>query len=196
MTKNVRGIGDIEMYADNPQAGRAVYENILRGCSSLESIKVDEGNTSFKSINNCLISNSYPYCDGQTSYNYTVGLIAVCKNPTIPDGVKRIGAYAFSGCLELNSITIPSSVTDIEANAFSGCTGLTSITIPSSVKSLGSNAFDGCTGLAQIVNNSTSIASTSPYTLPTISGKSWYKGSSATATTVIDGNGTYYCKQN
>ena len=46
----------------------------------------------------------------------------------IPNGVTRIGSYAFRNCTGLTSITIPNSVTSIWQQAFYGCTGLTSIT--------------------------------------------------------------------
>ena len=40
---------------------------------------------------------------------------------TIPDGVIRIGDYAFAGCTSLASMSIPASVTEISGNAFKGC---------------------------------------------------------------------------
>jgi hypothetical protein len=68
----------------------------------------------------------------------------------IKQGVKSIGAGAFSGCASLPSITIPSSVTSIGWHAFSGCSSLTSITIPNSVTTIGSGAFSGCSSLTSI----------------------------------------------
>ena len=38
---------------------------------------------------------------------------------TIPNGVTRIGDFAFSGLSDLTSVTIPSSVTSIGKHAFS-----------------------------------------------------------------------------
>ena len=68
----------------------------------------------------------------------------------IPDGVTKIGAYAFAGYSGITSVTIPSSVEKIGYGAFKGCSGLTSITIPSSVKYIGDYAFAGCFGLTSI----------------------------------------------
>ena len=68
----------------------------------------------------------------------------------IPDGVTKIGQYAFSSCRGLTGVTIPKSVTSIGDNAFSMCSGLTSMTIPNSVTSIGSNAFGSCTGLTKV----------------------------------------------
>ena len=47
----------------------------------------------------------------------------------IPDGVTKIGDYAFSGCKNLASITIPACVANIGNSAFNGCTGLTAVYI-------------------------------------------------------------------
>ncbi len=68
----------------------------------------------------------------------------------IPDGVTRIGDYAFNRCSKLKSVTIPDSVTSIGGNAFLQCPSLTSIKIPISVTSVGTYAFEGCTSLTNI----------------------------------------------
>ena len=78
----------------------------------------------------------------------------------MPDGVTKIGKYAFNFCSSLTSIIIPSSVTSIEISAFRNCSALTSITIPNSVTSIGDSAFTN-TGLTSITisNSVTSIGS-------------------------------------
>ena len=40
------------------------------------------------------------------------------KSVVIPDGVKKVGWFAFNGCMELRRITVPSSVTEIGYSAF------------------------------------------------------------------------------
>ena len=69
---------------------------------------------------------------------------------TIPDSVTNIGGMAFEGCTGLTSVTLGTGVTSIENSAFSDCIGLTSITIPDSVMSIGPHAFSGCDGLTSV----------------------------------------------
>lgn len=69
----------------------------------------------------------------------------------IPDTVKVIGRYAFSGHNEIRSIVFPKGILKIESYAFSGCTGLTEINIPDSVIHIADFAFASCTGLKRVI---------------------------------------------
>ena len=75
----------------------------------------------------------------------------------IPDGVTRIGDYAFFDCDNLTSITIPDSVRSIGERAFYTCDSLTSITIPSNVTTIGNMAFDQCRNLTNVYYGGTEI---------------------------------------
>lgn len=75
----------------------------------------------------------------------------------IPQKVKTIGAWAFNGCRELQTVEFEaddkhiSALTSIGNLAFSGCTKLTGVgTIPNSVTEIGASAFSGCTSLTNI----------------------------------------------
>lgn len=68
----------------------------------------------------------------------------------IPQGVTKIGGYAFNGCYNLASITIPDSVTKIGDYAFNHCGYLLSITIPNGVMSIGEGAFTDCINLISV----------------------------------------------
>ena len=91
------------------------YAHSFSGCSSLKEIRVAASNDTFESVSGVLMNEKkdtiYQYPAGKTTY-------------TIPDSVKTIGAFAFSGCT-LERITIPASVTDIGDGAFSYCDSLT-----------------------------------------------------------------------
>lgn len=65
-------------------------------------------------------------------------------NVSLPNSVTMIGKGAFSDCRSLTSINIPNDVTEIEGLAFKCCCCLESIEISDSVTKIGSNAFGGC----------------------------------------------------
>jgi len=71
-------------------------------------------------------------------------------NLVIPEGVTRIGDYAFCNSDNLTSVNLPSSVTTIGDDAFRDCSGLISIDIPAGVTTIGNGAFSGCPKLTSI----------------------------------------------
>ena len=138
---------------------------------------------------------------------------------TIPNGVTKIGNYAFFFCENLTSITIPNSVTTIEEGAFKGCDNLktfkgelasadgrclikngeliafapggpTEYTIPSGITKIGDYAFQDC-------NNLTSI--TIPYGVTTIGEGAFSRCSNLRSITIpnsvttIEEGAFFYC---
>ena len=98
------------------------------------SIVIEEGNPVYDSRNNC----------NAIIETATNTLLFGCQNTVIPEGVERIGEYAFFGNLDLTSIVIPSSVTSIEQEAFSSCANLAAVYNQASTpQSFGQNAFYG-----------------------------------------------------
>lgn len=94
---------------------------------------------------------------GEYAFSGCISLTSI----TIPNSVTSIGDYAFYNCIDLTSVNMPDSVTNIEKEAFSHCISLTSIKIPDSVTSIGHRAFHDCINLISITigNNVTSIGS-------------------------------------
>jgi len=123
-----------------PNSVTSIWEGTFRNCPALASIKVETGNPTYDSRNNC----------NAIIETGTNELVVGCKKTVIPNNVTNIGGSAFSGCSALTSITIPNSVTNIGGSAFSECSALTSITIPNSVTSIGESAFSGCSALTSI----------------------------------------------
>ena len=113
------------------------YEEVFAGCN-LDTITINPSNNYFHVKGNCLLNE-----------DCTI-LIRGCNSSTIPDTVKLIGSYAFSGCTRLTSIDIPDGVEEIGMRAFENCTALTDIVIPESVKRVGLVAFNGCVNLQNI----------------------------------------------
>jgi hypothetical protein len=70
------------------------------------------------------------------------------KNINLPFGIK-VGAYAFQSC-GLKNIIIPDGVTKIGAQAFAGLSNLESVTFPKTVNEIGDFAFAGCINLRDI----------------------------------------------
>lgn len=70
-------------------------------------------------------------------------------NILLPNNVKYISPFAFSGCTNLQAITMNDKITAIGNNAFS-YTGLLSFIIPDNVQTLGSEVFANCTKLESI----------------------------------------------
>ena len=131
-----------------PNGVKLIEHSAFSKCSSLTSIIVETGNTTYDSRNNC----------NAIIETATNTLIAGCQNTIIPNSVTTIGSEAFHGT-SITSFSIPSSVKSIEPHAFYFCESLTSITIPNSVTNIGDRAFDACSSLTSITipNSVTSI---------------------------------------
>jgi|GEM_PF-2461778 len=69
---------------------------------------------------------------------------------TLPEGLKRIGGCAFSGCYKLKEISLPKGITVIDNSTFSYCRNLTKIRLPEGLRVIESSAFEGCSSLEEI----------------------------------------------
>ena len=79
---------------------------------------------------------------------------AGCENletVTIPYGLESIGDYAFADCAKLTGVAVPAVLTGLGTGAFSGCESLTSITIPGGVDTISDSAFEDCSGLEEVI---------------------------------------------
>ncbi len=73
------------------------------------------------------------------------------KDIDLPEGITRIGKYAFVECLGLETIDLPDSLISIDYFAFYNCQNLQSIVIPQNVRFIGHDAFFYCTSLESAV---------------------------------------------
>ena len=155
-----------------PASLTSIGEKAFIGCSGLTSVTVDNGNSTYKAVDNVV------YTKDRTTLVFAAGGLT---SVTIPSTVTSIGNFAFSGCSGLTSVTvdngnskyksvdnvvytkdgttlvfaaggltsvtIPNTVTSIGRYAFSWCTGLTSVSFPASLTWIGRGAFDGCYNL-------------------------------------------------
>ena len=117
-------------------AGVMWVEAAFMGCTTLESITVDENSTAFTSENGVLFSKDkailVAYPAGKKDLTYTV-----------PDTVKSLWYAAFANNTNIKEVIIPEGVEEISYYAFSGCSSLEKLEIPDSVTCIYSDALDG-----------------------------------------------------
>ena len=56
------------------------------------------------------------------------------------EGLKKMGAHAFTGCTSLESIDLPSTVIKICVNAFYGCRNLLEVVLNEGLQEIDANA--------------------------------------------------------
>ena len=117
-------------------------------CVALEKITVSENNESFSDEGNCLTRKA----------DNTV--IAGCASSKIPAGTEQIGEYAFCGQTQLGAIDFPDGLKKIGHYAFS-CTGLKELKLPRGLQRIGVSAFANCIELeyVQIPDSVTDVGS-------------------------------------
>ena len=69
---------------------------------------------------------------------------------TLPDGLEEIGEYAFFNDPQLTKINLPEQLQVIGKSAFEQCQSLTSITIGANIQSISHWAFAHCTALQEV----------------------------------------------
>ena len=114
----------------------------------------------------CMVSQSIStiHADAKVTFDITAdgvlkgidGTAAVIK---VPDGVKEIDGYAFSGNKTIEQIILPDSVQKLPNSCFAECSNLAVINMPNSIKEIGDWAFHGCSSLQMIDLSKTKISS-------------------------------------
>ncbi len=141
---------------------KVIYDNVFRGCKSLEEISFPE---SLSTVGSNYSMNGYP--EGDTPFKGTpwenkagnmiiAGKVLVSyrgkeESVTIPEGIKVIGELAFRKKSNLKTVELPSTVEVIGRAAFEGCSSLQQIVLPNGIKSIDMQAFYGCKSLKEIV---------------------------------------------
>ena len=83
--------------------------------------------------------------DTETSKQWYIGDNTITK-VIIPEGVEKIGAYAFANLTALEEVVLPSTMNAIEYGAFYGCTSLQKISFSgeNKLQIINQNAFENC----------------------------------------------------
>jgi len=139
-----------------PEKVNLLFEKSLEGMTNLSKLIVSKDNKTYDSRenSNAIIKTEYNAliqgtvstvipCTVTSIANYAFYGIANLSHIEIPNSVKSIGSYAFSGT-GLKSIEIPNTETTIDEFAFYNCSKLTSILLPNTMTKLGDNAFSSC----------------------------------------------------
>ena len=73
----------------------------------------------------------------------------------LPDGLAELGEEAFSSCVRLETVRLPASLTEIPTAAFYGCRALKSLAVPEGVEIIGEEAFGDIPALETVTLPST-----------------------------------------
>lgn len=121
-----------------PSSVDTIGYSIIGGCLNFEILKVDVGNKSYDSRNNC----------NAIIKTLTNTIVQGCDKTKIPKSVTSIGDYAFDGC-NIYDIEIPNNVTEIGKYAFRN-SFLNTIDIPNNLQYIGTGAFYNCQNLRSV----------------------------------------------
>ena len=147
---SVTAIGEDAFYGSGissitiPSGVATIDGSAFSECKNLTEILVSETSTHFMDENGVLYNKDkselvrFPENHSATSFS-------------IPDGVEKIGNFAFGFCSKLTNLEIPSGVTEIGEYSFVKCGGLKEITLPTSVTAIGAYAFHDCISIIEFV---------------------------------------------
>jgi hypothetical protein len=126
-----------------PDSIVSIHDNAFAACRNITNIMVGSRNRYYKSVDGNLYTK-----DGYGFLQYALGKEETTF--TVPDGVTRIGTYAFTRA-NLTSIVLPDSIGRIDNEAFYDCRNLASVTLPEGLTSIGFGAFMECRNLTSII---------------------------------------------
>ncbi|MBE6928070.1 MAG: hypothetical protein E7467_06235 [Ruminococcaceae bacterium] len=134
--------------------------NSLKIPASVENIFTEEDYNLYQNFFPCRIEvddSNHFYCSDKDGILYSKDQTtllyaneALCGSFTIPETVKKIGDYAFSGCRNLTSVTVHEQVRSIGIYAFMDCGSMQSIKLPKTVDQFGHGVFYQCTKLKRV----------------------------------------------
>lgn len=123
-------------------------------CRNLKTITIEDGNTKFKILNDCLVDvESGLLIQGLSTGTIHESIKALgqyCFSSTkiqsivIPEGITTVANNAFSSCTELSKVELPESLTVLDATCFAWCSSLTSIKLPNNLREIKTYVFNSC----------------------------------------------------
>lgn len=115
----------------------------FRMCTELKTITVHEENEHYTVVDGVL-------------YNKQLSAVIRCPHKltgkvVLPHSIKKINAYAFAWCTEIESVEIPEGCVFIGNSAFYLCEKLNNIILPQTTEYIDNSAFSCCNSLESIV---------------------------------------------
>lgn len=124
-----------------PDGLTALGNDPFAGCDLPFGIEVSRDNGRFIAENGFL----YDALEGRL-----IKCFSDAERVTVPDGIRRVGAYAFWQNDVVRHVELPASVEYIDPFAFDGCAAMESIVFSPNLKVIGSYAFTDCDALTEI----------------------------------------------
>ena len=124
-----------------PCSVQQISETAFDYCKGVKTIVVSQQNKVFDSRDNC---NAIVRSKDNT-------IIYVCRNSTIPNGIKKIDSHACRHCMGMRSIRIPQSFGNITLNTFSFIGEIESIVVDEKHKKYDSRGY--CNAIINTNNN-------------------------------------------
>lgn len=150
-----------------PKSVDDLSNGVLSNCYGLTMVNVTESNPYYTSVDGIVFTKDmselvlcpqkkyitdYSIPEGVTKIgDYAFSNQAYLKTITFPDGITHIGEYAFQHCTNITAIAFPDSVISIERGALYYCNGLAAVTLPSTLTEISKELFYHCSSLKELI---------------------------------------------
>lgn len=131
-------------------AGARIDLGLLRCWHGLQAVHIAEGHKKYSSVEGIIFSK-----DGKALEFYPTGKTQ--KGYHIPEGVVKIGRWAFRGQQYLEEITLPDSVTTVGMGAFFQCSALRKVELSDNIREIpdasayqNGGVFEQCSALKEV----------------------------------------------
>lgn len=133
-----------------------IDEAAFADCTGLANIAVEEGNSRYIVLKDCLIDlNTKKLLQGLSTaeipQNGTITSLGqycfsntAIETATIPEGINTVANNAFSHCTSLCDITLPNTLKILDATCFAWCSNLREIALPEGLVDIRTYVFDSC----------------------------------------------------